>query len=176
MGHKRPIEPSPSKALTEFSEALVRLGQGHPILDVACGYGRNAAHIAAYGVNVVCIDNDPLALRHIMTLPDAHRLTTVQMDVVNDAWPFDLQSVGAMVNVHYYHPALLDRFIELLRSGGCLYLETPGGQGENFRELPPRGYIRERLVGSFDLRHYEETRVGRESNGAVSVKLFAVKV
>jgi 2-polyprenyl-3-methyl-5-hydroxy-6-metoxy-1,4-benzoquinol methylase len=61
----------------QFGEELARNAKG-PILDVACGYGRNAAYIASLGVNVVCIDDDTSALDHLMTLPEAHRLTAIQ--------------------------------------------------------------------------------------------------
>jgi SAM-dependent methyltransferase len=144
-------------------------------LDVACGYGRNAAYIASFGVNVVCIDDDTAALDHIMTLSEAHRLTTMKLHLLDDSWPFTYESVGAIVNVHYYHPTLLDRFMESLRSGGYLYLETIGGHRGNYRDLPPREFIRDQLADSFDLRHYKENLACPERSDAVSVKLFAIK-
>jgi SAM-dependent methyltransferase len=158
----------------QFGEELARNARGL-ILDVACGYGRNAAYIASFGVNVVCIDNDTAALDHIMTLPEARRLTAIKLHLLDDPWPFTYESVGAIVNVHYYRPTLLGRFMESLRPGGYLYLETIGGQGHNYRELPPRRFIRDQLAEWFDVRYYKENQVGPERCDAVSVKLFAIK-
>src|SRR4051794_33071298 len=67
--HTRPIQPVPSKALLKFAAEIAGNARG-PILDVPCGYGRNAAHIASLGANVVCIDSDSAALEHLLTLPD----------------------------------------------------------------------------------------------------------
>ena len=158
----------------QFGEELGRNAKG-PILDVACGYGRNAAYIASFGANVVCIDGDTAALDHIKTLPEAHRLTTMKLHLLDDPWPFVHESVGAIVNVHYYHPTLLDKFIQSLKSGGFLCLETIGGHGGNYHDLPPREYVRDQLAEWFDLRYYKENLACPEHSDAVSVKLFAIK-
>ncbi|HEX4518894.1 MAG TPA: class I SAM-dependent methyltransferase [Gaiellaceae bacterium] len=172
--HKQPIDQSPSRTLTHFGEELVRTAQG-PILDVACGYGRNAIYVASFGVEVVCIDHDSDALDHIECLAKAHPLIPMRLDLLSDPWPFKRNSIGAIVNVHHYHPTLLDRFIESIGQGGCLYLETIGGQGCNYLELPPRGFILDQLRDQFDIAHYKENPVRSDVHDAASVKLFATK-
>lgn len=158
----------------QFGEEIAWNANG-PILDIACGYGRNAAYIASLGVDVVCIDDDREALNHLTTLPEAHRLTAVKLSLLDDPWPFTNESVGAIVSVHYYHPALLETFARSLRPGGYLYLETISGHGGNYHDLPPRGFVRDQLAEWFDFKRYQENPAGPETSTAVSVKLVAVK-
>ena len=173
--HRKPRDATPSRGLIRFAEEIVRNANA-PILDVACGYGRNAAYLASLGGQVVCLDIDMAALEHVASLPEASRLIARHLDLLADPWPFADGSVGAIVNVHYFEPMLLDRFASALRRGGYLYLETIDGYGENYLDLPPQRFIRDRLRDQFHFTWYEERRVGPPHGDASSVRLFAVRL
>ena len=68
---------------------------------------------------------------------------------------------------------LIPSFISSLREGGYLYIETFGGQGQNFRELPKAGQLRELLSKHVELKYYKERKVGPAEVDSVAVTLFA---
>lgn len=68
---------------------------------------------------------------------------------------------------------LIPSFISSLRTSGHLYVETFGGQGQNFRELPRAGQLRELLSRYVEFRYYKEQKVGPPEVDSVSVILLA---
>ena len=177
--HKKPVNPEPSEFLGKFAEKIA-LDSNGPIADVACGYGRNASLLASFGVPVLCIDNDRAALDFIESIasnqPEGGRLlSTLELDLINDAWPFGEESLGAIINIHFITARLLDYFLSSLKIGGVLFIETVGGNGGNYRQLLPLGYIREKLSDAFEIRFYKEKKVGPPENDASTVKVFAKK-
>jgi SAM-dependent methyltransferase len=180
--HKKPIDLSPSKILVKFAEEIA-LNSNGPIVDVACGYGRNAACIASFGVPVVCVDINNDALEYIkssvsLSLAKSNylnQLTTMQLDLINDAWPFKDESLGAIINVHFYNYKLIGFFLKSLKIGGYLFIETIDGHGKNYLELPPYGFIKAQLVDAFDIRFLKEKKLGPLQNNSSTVKLLAIK-
>jgi hypothetical protein len=61
-----------------------------------------------------------------------------------------------------------------LIDGGHLFIETFGGHGENYLELPKADEIRQALKG-YELIFYNERSVGPTSQNAVVVKALAQK-
>lgn len=59
--------------------------------------------------------------------------------------------------------------------GGHLFIETFGGHGENYLELPKADEIRQALKG-YELIFYSERSVGPASQNAVVVRAFAQKI
>ncbi len=177
--HKKPSSPRPSIHLTQFAKEIAFNPIG-PIVDVACGYGRNAIHVSSFGVPVTCVDNDKQALAHITSLssslPPQANLTALHLDVINDPWPFEEESLGAILNVHFFRPELLGNFVNSLRVGGYLFIETIDGHGANYLELPPLGFIKDNLRDIFDIKLYKEKKVGPPETNAASVKVFACKI
>jgi hypothetical protein len=57
-----------------------------------------------------------------------------------------------------------------VRLGGYVYLESFGGQGRNYLELPPAGYVKHRLAETFEISSYIERRVGPPTIDAVTVR------
>lgn len=164
--------------MRRFAGSIVSSSQGAPILDVACGTGRNAIFLAAQGYDVVCIDKDLTKLRSICStgsLPDAPRgrLQMCEMDLVHDTWPFGMGTVGAIINVHFLLPTLFPRFESSLLPGGCLLIETVPAHGGNYLELPRAGDVRSALQGAFDFEFYKERKAGPGNYDAVTVQLFA---
>jgi hypothetical protein len=68
---------------------------------------------------------------------------------------------------------LISMFIWSLREGGYLYVETFGGQGQNLRELPKAGQLRELLSEHVEFKYYKERKVGPAQVDSVAVTLFA---
>ena len=49
-------ELSPSRLVRSYAPLVVKGSQGKPIVDVACGSGRNALFLADMGCTVFCLD------------------------------------------------------------------------------------------------------------------------
>jgi SAM-dependent methyltransferase len=170
--------PEPCPLLKRFAASIVSSRQGAPILDVACGAGRNAIFLAAQGYDVVCIDKNLTKLRSICStgsLPDAlrGRLQMNEIDLVKDAWPFGAGTIGAIINVHFLLPALFPCFESSLISAGRLLVESVPAHGGNYLELPKAGNVRTALQRAFDFEFYKERKAGPGNYDAVTVQLVA---
>jgi SAM-dependent methyltransferase len=126
----RPLSNSlardPSPWIIRFG---ARLGAGAYVLDVACGHGRHARHLAGQGCRVTAVDVDAACgetLRHISGVD------FMAFDLEAGAWPFAPSSFDAVVVVHYLHRPLLPRLAEALRSDGLLLYETFAVGNERF--------------------------------------------
>jgi SAM-dependent methyltransferase len=161
------------------AERIAAAAAGKPILDVACGSGRNAFFLARLGGTVICIDKDLSALdvnlkrqRDILT-GLATRLIPKRIDLLKDPWPFGPGSVGGIINVHCLLTTLLPAFATSLAPQAYLLLETVPAHGANYLELPQRGELKAALEPAFDLVFNEERPAGPSEYHAVAVKLFA---
>jgi hypothetical protein len=88
--------------------------------------------------------------------------------------PFEPRQFSLVVVVHFV-PHSLRAFAETVAPGGHLYVETFGGHGENWRELPTSGTFREALGSDFSVSFYKEKQLGKLAQDAVSVRLFATR-
>ena len=161
------------------AERIVAAAAGKPILDVACGSGRNAIFLAWLGGTVICIDKDLYALdtnlkrqRDILT-GFATRLVPKRIDLLKDPWPCGPGSVGGIINVHCLLTALLPAFATSLAPQAYLLLETVPAHGANYLELPQRGALKAVLEPVFDLAFYEERPAGPSERNVVTVKVLA---
>lgn len=130
----------------------------------------------------MCLDNDPAALRYIQAeaqLPAnpsiAGLLTAIKLDLHPDSWPYEPDTVGAIVSVDFAFHQFLNSFVATLKSGGYLLLESIGGHGGNYLSLPEPGFVKAVLAESVDFRYFEERRVGPSNNRRATTKLLAVK-
>jgi hypothetical protein len=64
------------------------------------------------------------------------------------------------VCVHYFDAALFPSIHYSLAVNGHFYIETVGGQGQNYLELPLAGELHELLLPRFRFELYEERSVG----------------
>ncbi len=160
------------------------------VLDAPCGFGRNARFLAESGLTVACLDRDQNALlslrnpRYRLWLPSHRRrrvssgcgqLLGICSDLLACELPFASGSLSLVVNVHFTVAALFDEFARVLKPGGHLFIETVGGQGQNYKQLPAPGELRRRLSGAFVFRRYLESTVGPPEANAVAVKLLAIR-
>jgi hypothetical protein len=63
----------------------------------------------------------------------------------------------------------------VLKPDGYLYVETFGGHGKNYLQLPGAGKVKAVLQESYEIISYVERRVGPAQADAVSVRLLARK-
>jgi SAM-dependent methyltransferase len=158
-----------------------------PLLDAGCGYGRNAVALAAHGLSVVCVDQKLERLNALVRLAPEHiadlrqpncevgRLYPVLADLRPSQWPFCRSCFAGIICVHFLNVELFEAFRSSLVAGGCLFIETFGGQGGNYLDLPKAGQLRDLLWKDFDLLFYREKKVGPAGYDAVTVKLLARK-
>jgi SAM-dependent methyltransferase len=103
---------SPSSSLLKFVDELVVPGKS-VTLDLACGFGRNAIVMAAYGSDVICADRDCARLRHLDATKSAllkqapvnrgaGRLMTVCANFSSSVWPFTANSFDLITSVHFF--------------------------------------------------------------------------
>ena len=172
----------PSPLVRQFAAKIADAALGKPVLDVACGSGRNALVLAQLGCKVVCVDRDLTALKaHVVRLRHTElrkafaRLSLQQLDLVKDPWPFGASVAGGIINVHFLLPELFLCFERSLSPGGYLLLETVPGCGGNYLELPKAGALRSALESVFELEFYQERKVGPSGHDAVTVRMLAKK-
>lgn len=172
----------PSVAVRQFASRMIGAVPGKPILDVACGSGRNAIFLSQMGCNVICIDKDLTVLQQrelqqtMVKSDEKHQLELRQLDLVADSWPFGEASVGGIVSVHFFLPSLFPFFENSLSPGGYLIFESVPGCGGNYLQLPRAGYVRSLLAMGFDIEVYKERRVGPPHRDAVTATAVAKRV
>jgi SAM-dependent methyltransferase len=182
----RSLDPSwieefePSRLVRRFAAQIVAGSVGRPILDIACGSGRNALVFSQLGCAVTCVDKDLATLRneqsrlqHTRLSKGSGQLTLYQMDFTKDSWPFDEGSAGGILNIHFLLPFLFPFFVRSLAPGGYLLIETIPGHGGNYLQLPKAGELRSLLEKSFTFEFYRERRVGPRILDKVTVQLLA---
>jgi SAM-dependent methyltransferase len=97
------------------------IAPGADVLDLACGTGRHARHLAARGCAVVAVDRDADA---VATLATVTGVFTRVADLEGGPWPFAPASFDAVVVANYLHRPLFGPILDALRPGGMLLYET----------------------------------------------------
>jgi SAM-dependent methyltransferase len=161
---------SPSKDLIRIL-AEIKSHSNAPILDAGCGYGRNAIALAARGLSIVCVDQNLERLNALVRL--APRCIADLLEPERE--PFLENCFAGIICVHFLNVALFEAFRSSLVEGGYLYIETFGGHGGNYLDLPKAGQLHDLLWADFHIPFYRERKVGPAGHDAVTVKLFAVK-
>ncbi len=127
MAHHTPqSDPAPSRFLVQ---QLHRLPKGLA-LDVACGSGRHALHLAGHGFAVEAIDRDAGSLEKLAATAKQRHLAnltvkTVDLERTTDERPeFPANTYDVIVVCFYLHRPLFPWLIEALRPNGILLYET----------------------------------------------------
>jgi SAM-dependent methyltransferase len=94
-------------------------------------------------------------------------------DMLRECLPFANGSFGFVVNVHFTFPEIIGEFGRVVKPGGYLLVETIGGQGGNYEQLPAPGELRGRLEACFSVERYIEKQIASRGRSAVTVKLLA---
>jgi SAM-dependent methyltransferase len=92
------------------------------VLDLACGSGRHARHLATLGHPVLALDRDPAALAEAA----GQGVATVQHDLEDGVtpWPFAPARFAGIVVTNYLHRPLLAQLFASLAPDGVLIYET----------------------------------------------------
>ncbi len=170
----------PSALIRRFGSKIAAASLDKPILDVACGSGRNAFFLWSLGCTVICMDRDLSGLQAQLSrsvdgdsVRASKRLILHQIDLINEPWPFKQSSVGGIINVHFTLPCLFPFFGSSLAQNGYLLIETVPGCGGNYLDLPRKGELKAAFERSFAFEAYKEKPVGPSDRNAVTVKLLA---
>jgi SAM-dependent methyltransferase len=91
-------------------------------LDLACGDGRHARHLAGLGHPVLALDRDAAALARAA----GPGITTLQADLeaADAAWPFSPGRFAGIVVTNYLHRPLVADIVGSLAPHGVLLYET----------------------------------------------------
>lgn len=170
--HKKLSSQSPSAFLVAALDKFCQPSSLILVLDLPCGFGRNALCLAEKYHHVVCADYDPDVFvdRWFNT---SHDLYPVLLDARKEL-PFKSESFGLITIVHFYTDELFTKISRILQKGGIVIFESFGGQGNNWKELPNKSFFRESIAGAFEILYFKEKVVGQEKNN-ISVKMVARK-
>ncbi|NVM77697.1 SAM-dependent methyltransferase [Duganella sp. SG902] len=95
---------------------------GGAVLDLACGSGRHARHLAALGHEVVAVDRDATAL----AAASGPGITTSAIDLEEEGavWSFGPHRFAGIVVTNYLHRPLFGDMLASLAPNGVLIYET----------------------------------------------------
>lgn len=149
---------------------------GGRVLDLACGGGRHAVHLAALGYEVVAVDRDLALAAEARNTPG---IVWRQADLEAGAWPFTGEMFQGVVVTNYLHRPLFDLLVAALRPGGVLIYETFSlGQAKYGRPRNPAhlllpGELLEMARGKLRVHAYED--VEEPEQRRCVQRLYAVK-
>ena len=155
----------PCPLLGEWGERLAAEHGNGPALDLACGRGRNALHLARLGFEVDAIDISPVGIEHARAASQQQQLEVnwTVADLEDHALP---HAHYRLIVVSRYRVPQFSALTDALVPGGTLLYEqhtalpeppalpVGGPRSTRFR-LAPNELIRA-LVPPLWLRHYEE--------------------
>ena len=109
---------APSAWVCRFARLIAA---GGTVLDLACGQGRHARHLAGLGYRVEAVDRDSAALA---ALAGVDGVVTRCADLEGAPWPCGVARFDGIVVVNYLHRPLTAALLDALRPGGVLICET----------------------------------------------------
>jgi SAM-dependent methyltransferase len=129
-------------------EELAEQADG-PVLDLGCGTGRVALHLARRGHRVIGVDREPELIAALEARGDGLALQGVAADARDFRLPGDVALARAPMQLLQLLPdsrarlACLDRVIEYLRPGGRIAAAIVEGMPEPDGSPPPLPDVRE---------------------------------
>lgn len=117
----------PARFLLAHERALREAAALGPVLDLACGRGRNALAAARLGARVVAIDRSAAALAALRcaAAEQALPVAVVRADLEADpGLPLRAGAFGAVLVFRFLYRPLAGAIAALLRPGGLLLYET----------------------------------------------------
>ncbi len=160
------LEPlRPSELLREELPRIAAHTRGRPVLDLACGRGRNALAVAASGLRVIGLDRDAAALGELAARATAANcaIARVRADLeAHHCLPFADGAFGAVLVFRYLFRPLSEEIARVLAPGGVLVTETFTQAQRAFGRGPRRsdfllapGELRE-LFPALETERFEE--------------------
>lgn len=99
------------------------------MLDVACGSGRHARHLAGLGFQVEAVDNDAEAIASLAGIQGVH---VKQADLESGPWPYHDVKFEGIIAANFLHRPLFPHLLQALKEGGVLIYETFAVGNERF--------------------------------------------
>ena len=140
------------------------------MLDLACGRGRHARHLAGRGYEVTAVDRDSDALANLAGVPGVR---TVHAALEGAPWPFEGAAFDGVVVANYLHRPLFDALAASLAPGGVLVYETfmqgneRYGRPSNPDFLLRPGELADAWRGRLEVVAFEQGRVERPKPAVV---------
>lgn len=147
-------------------------------LEVACGDGRNALHLAQRGWRVEVIDFAHGSLAKLLAAARREHLAVGAVQADLEEFPLPRGRYDMVVNVRYLQRDLFPALKDSVRPGGVVAFETfirdqqQLGHPRNPAFLLERGELAERFA-DFDLVKFEEGRFETESGAAFLARALA---
>jgi SAM-dependent methyltransferase len=111
-----------SDQISPWVQRYAPLVPGGAVLDLACGNGRHARHMASLGHEVVAVDRDPAALA--ATCGEGITTSAIDLEEEGAAWPFGPGRFAGIVVTNYLHRPLIADMLGSLAPNGVLIYET----------------------------------------------------
>lgn len=150
---------APSSWVCRFARLIAA---GGAVLDLACGQGRHARHLAGLGYRVEAVDRDRAALA---ALAGVDGVATHCADVEGASWPYGTDCFDGIVVANYLYRPRMPDLLAALRPGGVLIYETFAlgneklGRPSNPEFLLRPGELLQWVQGSLAVLAFEQGRV-----------------
>jgi len=118
---------APSPLLVACRERLAEAARAGPVLDLACGRGRNALAAASWGIPIIAIDRNPGFLQELRAaaLRDHLPVQGVRFDLEQgQGIPVRAGSCAAILVFRFLYRPLAAAIEQALAPGGLLLYET----------------------------------------------------
>jgi len=123
-GGFEPFPDDPAKWLADHDALLCPLSPGRA-LDVACGNGRNALHLARLGFEVDALDVSDFAIERLRAAAASRGLAIdARLADLERESPWQAASYDVVVDVDFLQRDLFPALQRALRPGGVLVFET----------------------------------------------------
>jgi len=113
--------------LLKHLDLLTKLDRSLPVLDLACGKGRNGLMLAQHGIPVVFADSSVGALKTVEQhlagddLPGRTWQIDLEIPGVN---PFSINCFSAIIGFRYLHRPLFPALRNAIKPGGLIIYQT----------------------------------------------------
>lgn len=174
-------EKTPRLAEVLLSNSHLLPAKGNA-LDLACGLGGNAMHLAAQGLDVVAWDLSPVAIQRLQQLAHEKKQPNLKAEVRDvERHPPSTDQFEVIVVSYFLERSLIAPLINALKPGGLIYYQTfirdavssDGPKNSNFR-LADQELLK--LFSKLKIRLYrEEGRLGDLSSGIRDVAMLVAE-
>ena len=168
-------EAEPAALVRAEMDLLRQATSAGPLLDLACGAGRNALPVARAGSTVIGLDRDRTRLAAFGRAARGLRVSLLHADLeATGTIPLASGSCGAILVFRYLHRPLAAEIVRVLRPNGVLLYETFTQEHRQLAEHPKNpAFLLEpdelsRLFSALVTLRAEEARVSAPAPEAVA--------
>lgn len=173
---KRPIKgTSPSPFLVKHEPVFLKAK--HPILDLACGSGRNSIYLATLGCDLISLDIDAKRIEQLEEHWSSMQqkkgaIKTICCDAESIKWSELQLKFGGLIMVDFHSSSALSRVLPYLVDNAPILIKSIDNRGGNYLEMPLEGECRS-ILGNCILEVYQETPAGPENERRVKLRILA---